>query len=82
MVHQPLVSLPAVSVLQTVLVSAGQCDLVFKGFSECLLKLGENMANYPQDMDDRENLHTICTYVQHTAARFFDFSVSLSQFVF
>ncbi|XP_029004408.1 neuritin [Betta splendens] len=55
-------ALHIVSVLQTVLVSAGQCDLVFKGFSECLLKLGENMANYPQDMDDRENLHTICTY--------------------
>lgn len=52
---------PAVSVLQTVLVSAGQCDAVFKGFSDCLLQLGENMANYPQDLDDRENLHQICT---------------------
>ncbi len=57
-------SLPsAVSVLQTVLVSAGQCDSVFKGFSDCLLQLGENMANYPQDLDDRENLHKICRYV-------------------
>lgn len=51
------------SVLQTVLVSAGQCDSVFKGFSDCLLQLGENMANYPQDLDDRENLHKICKYV-------------------
>ncbi|XP_041670641.1 neuritin isoform X1 [Cheilinus undulatus] len=51
-----------VSVLQTVLVSAGQCDSVFKGFSDCLLQLGENMANYPQDLDDRENLHKICSY--------------------
>ncbi|XP_038588851.1 neuritin [Micropterus salmoides] len=50
------------SVLQTVLVSAGQCDSVFKGFSDCLLQLGENMANYPQDLDDRENLHKICSY--------------------
>lgn len=52
--------LPPVSVLQTVLVSAGQCDSVFKGFSDCLLQLGENMATYPQDLDDRENLHKIC----------------------
>ncbi|XP_053198755.1 neuritin [Scomber japonicus] len=55
-------SMLCVSVLQTVLVSAGQCDSVFKGFSDCLLQLGENMANYPQDLDDRENLHKICTY--------------------
>ncbi|XP_039983051.1 neuritin [Xiphias gladius] len=55
-------ALHIVSVLQTVLVSAGQCDSVFKGFSDCLLQLGENMANYPQDLDDRENLHKICTY--------------------
>ncbi|XP_029978885.1 neuritin-like [Sphaeramia orbicularis] len=46
----------------TVLVSAGQCDSVFKGFSDCLLKLGDNMANYPQDLDDTENLHKICSY--------------------
>ncbi|CAK6982744.1 uncharacterized protein LOC115411082, partial [Scomber scombrus] len=57
-----LLALHIVSVLQTVLVSAGQCDSVFKGFSDCLLQLGENMANYPQDLDDRENLHKICTY--------------------
>ena len=51
---------PAVAVLQTALVSAGQCDSVFKGFSDCLIQLGDNMANYPQDLDDRENLHKIC----------------------
>lgn len=56
------VALHIVSVLQTVLVGAGQCDSVFKGFSDCLLQLGENMVNYPQDLDDRENLHKICTY--------------------
>lgn len=55
---------PTVSVLQTVLVSAGQCDSVFKGFSDCLLQLGEKMATYPQDLDDRENLHKICGYVR------------------
>ncbi|XP_071762594.1 neuritin [Centroberyx gerrardi] len=50
-----------VSVLQTVLVSA-QCDSVFEGFAKCLVELGDNMANYPQELDDRENLNKICTY--------------------
>ncbi|XP_028659786.1 neuritin [Erpetoichthys calabaricus] len=42
--------------------AAGKCDTVFKGFSDCLLKLGENMANYPQELDEKENLKTICSY--------------------
>ncbi|KAM4689210.1 neuritin [Discoglossus pictus] len=41
---------------------AGKCDAVFKGFSSCLLDLGEKMAKYPQDLDDERNLHTICSY--------------------
>ncbi|XP_017260396.1 neuritin [Kryptolebias marmoratus] len=57
-----LLAVHTVSVLQTVLVSAGQCDFVFKGFSNCLIRLGDDMANYPQDLDDRENLHKICSY--------------------
>lgn len=40
---------------------AGQCDAVFKGFSDCLLKLGEKMVTYPKDMDETENLQTICS---------------------
>ncbi|KAF4087814.1 hypothetical protein AMELA_G00075560 [Ameiurus melas] len=47
--------------LQTV-GAAGKCDTVFKGFSNCLLQLGENMASYPQELDEKENLQTICTY--------------------
>ncbi|XP_068604245.1 neuritin-like [Brachionichthys hirsutus] len=46
----------------SLLVSAGQCDSVFKGFSNCLLQLGDNMASYPPDLDERDNLHTICSY--------------------
>ncbi|XP_030205354.1 neuritin [Gadus morhua] len=42
--------------------TTGQCDTVFKGFSDCLLELGENMANYPQELDERQNLQKICTY--------------------
>ncbi|KAG5286848.1 hypothetical protein AALO_G00019440 [Alosa alosa] len=38
------------------------CDAVFKGFSDCLLNLGENMVNYPQALNDRENLQTLCSY--------------------
>ncbi|XP_006010651.1 neuritin [Latimeria chalumnae] len=48
-------------VLQTVR-AAGKCDAVFKGFSDCLLRLGDNMANYPQELDDKQNLQTICSY--------------------
>ncbi|KAK5897683.1 hypothetical protein CgunFtcFv8_015165 [Champsocephalus gunnari] len=54
-------ALHIVSVLQTI-VSAGQCDSVFRGFSDCLLQLGENMAHYPQDLEDQENLSKICSY--------------------
>ncbi|XP_060706034.1 neuritin [Hemiscyllium ocellatum] len=42
--------------------AAGKCDAVFKGFSDCLLKLGDNVANYQQDMDDKQNVETICSY--------------------
>lgn len=42
--------------------AAGACDAVFKGFSDCILNLGENMVNYPQALNDRENLQTLCSY--------------------
>ncbi|XP_049738760.1 neuritin isoform X1 [Elephas maximus indicus] len=42
--------------------AAGKCDAVFKGFSDCLLKLGDSMANYPQGLDDKTNIQTVCTY--------------------
>ncbi|XP_044311158.1 neuritin [Varanus komodoensis] len=42
--------------------AAGKCDAVFKGFSDCVLKMGHNIANYPQDLDDKRNLETICRY--------------------
>ncbi|XP_053569073.1 neuritin [Bombina bombina] len=42
--------------------AAGNCDAVFQGFSDCLLKLGDKMAKYPQDLDDEKNLNTICSY--------------------
>ncbi|EPY83828.1 hypothetical protein CB1_000526046, partial [Camelus ferus] len=41
--------------------AAGKCDAVFKGFSDCLLKLGDSMANYPQGLDDKTNIKTVCT---------------------
>ncbi|XP_060762610.1 neuritin 1b [Neoarius graeffei] len=49
------------SLLQAVS-SAEACETVFKGFSDCLLSFGRNMVNYPQDLDDLENLHTVCSY--------------------
>lgn len=50
---------PAAYLVQAVR-AAGRCDAVFRGFSDCLLRLGDNMANYPQDLDDKRNLQTIC----------------------
>ncbi|XP_036302141.1 neuritin isoform X2 [Pipistrellus kuhlii] len=41
--------------------AAGKCDEVFKGFSNCLLKLGESVVNYPQGLDDKTNIKTMCT---------------------
>ncbi|XP_026570838.1 neuritin [Pseudonaja textilis] len=41
---------------------ASKCDAVFKGFSDCVVKMGQNIANYPQDLDDKKNLETICRY--------------------
>ncbi|XP_015271975.1 PREDICTED: neuritin [Gekko japonicus] len=42
--------------------AAGKCDEVFKGFSTCVLKMGNNIAGYQQDLDDKRNLETICRY--------------------
>lgn len=52
--------LPAAYLVQAVR-AAGKCDAVFKGFSDCLLKLGDSMANYPQGLDDKTNIKTVCT---------------------
>ncbi|XP_059255366.1 neuritin isoform X1 [Mustela nigripes] len=52
---------PAAYLVQAVR-AAGKCDAVFKGFSDCLLKLGDSMANYPQGLDDKTNIKTVCTY--------------------
>ncbi|XP_054621617.1 neuritin [Dunckerocampus dactyliophorus] len=56
-----VLALHFVWLLHSVLVSSAHCDAVFKGFSDCLLQLGDNMANYPQDLDEQQNLHRICT---------------------
>ncbi|XP_012672371.1 neuritin [Clupea harengus] len=42
--------------------AAGKCETVFKGFSNCLLELGEHMANYPQELDEKENIQKICGF--------------------
>lgn len=57
-----LCPVPAKAYLVQAVRAAGRCDAVFRGFSDCLLRLGDNMANYPQDLDDKKNLQTICAY--------------------
>ncbi|XP_036375207.1 neuritin-like [Megalops cyprinoides] len=54
-------AVPLVYLLEAV-GAVGACDAVFTGFSDCLLRLGENMVNYPKELDERENLQTICSY--------------------
>lgn len=52
-------SLSPVAVL-TAVGGATRCDSVFKGFSDCLLQLGDDMRSYPEHLDERENLLHIC----------------------
>ncbi|XP_044151001.1 neuritin [Bufo gargarizans] len=42
--------------------AAGKCDAVFKGFSNCMLTMGDKMETYSQSMDEEKNLNTICSY--------------------
>ncbi|XP_071660648.1 neuritin isoform X1 [Patagioenas fasciata] len=58
----PQITAPQRAYLVQAVRAAGRCDAVFRGFSDCLLRLGDNMAKYPQDLDDKRNLQTICTY--------------------
>ncbi|KPP72926.1 neuritin-like [Scleropages formosus] len=38
------------------------CDSVFKGFSDCLLVLGENMVSYRERAHRGQDLRTVCAY--------------------
>ncbi|KAM9440095.1 neuritin 1b [Clarias gariepinus] len=60
--HGSLLCLLQLASLLRAVSSAGACETVFKGFSDCLLSFGENMMNYPQDVDDKKNLHAVCSY--------------------
>lgn len=42
--------------------AAGKCDAVFKGFSNCLLTMGDKMEVYSRGVDEEKNLNTICSY--------------------
>uniref|UniRef100_A0A8C8REK8 Neuritin n=1 Tax=Pelusios castaneus TaxID=367368 RepID=A0A8C8REK8_9SAUR len=45
------------------LASETECENIYQGFSNCVLKLGENMASYEeQDGDGPQGLHTVCGY--------------------
>uniref|UniRef100_A0A452H5U1 Neuritin 1 n=1 Tax=Gopherus agassizii TaxID=38772 RepID=A0A452H5U1_9SAUR len=45
------------------LASETKCENIYQGFSDCILKLGENMASYEEDdRDEVQGLHTVCRY--------------------
>ncbi|KAJ6661102.1 hypothetical protein lerEdw1_016903 [Lerista edwardsae] len=44
-----------------------QCENIYQDFSDCILKLGENMASYEEEEDDddeegsqMQGLHIVC----------------------
>ncbi|CAM5095874.1 unnamed protein product [Natator depressus] len=40
-----------------------KCENIYQGFSNCVLKLGENMASYEEDNRDKvQGLNTVCGY--------------------
>uniref|UniRef100_H3BGR9 Neuritin 1 n=1 Tax=Latimeria chalumnae TaxID=7897 RepID=H3BGR9_LATCH len=38
------------------------CENIYKGFSDCVLKLGENMGNYKEEGDETQQLQIVCGY--------------------
>uniref|UniRef100_A0A8D0BGP2 Neuritin-like n=1 Tax=Salvator merianae TaxID=96440 RepID=A0A8D0BGP2_SALMN len=61
--------------LQCLTAEAG-CENIYQDFSDCILKLGENMASYEEDWEEEEEetrvqgLHDVCGYWEefHTCA--------------
>uniref|UniRef100_A0A452H5Z6 Neuritin 1 n=1 Tax=Gopherus agassizii TaxID=38772 RepID=A0A452H5Z6_9SAUR len=54
---------PTCHLLETSLASETKCENIYQGFSDCILKLGENMASYEEDdRDEVQGLHTVCRY--------------------
>ncbi|XP_054029520.1 neuritin-like [Dryobates pubescens] len=67
----PAVLLLALGHLAGLLASGTACDNVYRGFSDCVLKLGENMATYEEtDGIELQGLHRVCGYWDefHTCA--------------
>ncbi|KAF7240939.1 Neuritin [Varanus komodoensis] len=58
------------------LTAEAQCENIYQDFSDCILKLGENMASYEQEEEPEEGkrpvqgLHAVCGYWDefHTCA--------------
>ncbi|XP_040464856.1 neuritin-like [Falco naumanni] len=65
------VLLLALGHLAGLLASGTTCANVYQGFSDCILKLGENMATYEEaDGIELQGLHQVCGYWDefHTCA--------------
>ncbi|XP_019339970.2 neuritin-like [Alligator mississippiensis] len=63
----------ALGYLARPLASERTCENIYRGFSDCILKLGERMAAYSDrdgDRDEGQGLHTVCGYWEefHTCA--------------
>nr|XP_020644921.1 neuritin-like [Pogona vitticeps] len=57
--------LVALGYLLKSLTAAARCENIYQDFSDCILKLGENMASYEEQYDSEERsqgLHVVCGY--------------------
>ncbi|XP_069035636.1 neuritin-like isoform X1 [Lepisosteus oculatus] len=60
-------SLSAVLALAVFLAVAGvsaevKCGNIYKGFSDCVLKLGDNMATYQEDENSERGVQAVCSH--------------------
>ncbi|KAK1157862.1 hypothetical protein AOXY_G24038 [Acipenser oxyrinchus oxyrinchus] len=54
-------SLPAV-LLAAAVSAEVKCGNIYKGFSDCVLKLGEDMAAYQEEQESEQGLKVVCSH--------------------
>ncbi|XP_060089226.1 neuritin-like [Heteronotia binoei] len=57
-----LVLLLALASLLKSLAAETQCENIYQGFSDCILRLGENMASFEDERTQAQELRTVCGY--------------------
>ncbi|XP_063306604.1 neuritin [Pelobates fuscus] len=42
--------------------SAGKCDALFEGFSNCMITMGKQVESFSHGLDQEKDINTVCTY--------------------